>query len=147
MRYNPSGQHTERSEEPLVLSGLVTLLKGLLDVLLGVLALRDFLEGVVGDSTLKTLKLESVASGHDVVVVDDLDERLDLGALGDTVLAHAAGDLLRVTLNTSDKRVRERMSLGTLVGRLDDDDLLACKASTGDDGDTADLEDCCRRNC
>lgn len=77
-----------------------------------------------------------------MVVVDDLDERLDLGTLGDLVLAHAAGNLRRVTLNTSDNGVRERVGLGALVGRLDDDDLLACIAATGDDGDTADLEDC-----
>lgn len=70
--------HTERSEEPLVLAALVTLLEGLLDVLLGVLSLRNLLEGVVGDGTLQALELKSVASGHDVVVVDDLDERLDL---------------------------------------------------------------------
>jgi hypothetical protein len=29
-----------------------------------------------------------VPSGHHVVVVDDLDERLDLGALGNLLLAH-----------------------------------------------------------
>lgn len=135
-------QHTERSEEPLVLAGLVALLKGLLDGLLGVLTLGDLLEGVVGDNTLETLKLEGVAGGHDVVVVDDLDERLDLGALGNTVLAHAAGDLLRVTLDAGNESVREGVGLGALVDRLDDDDLLACIAATGDDGDTAGLEDC-----
>lgn len=135
-------RRTEGGEEPLVLAGVVTLLKGLLNVLLGVLALRDLLEGVVGDGTLKTLELESVTGGHDVVVVDDLDERLDLGALGDTGLSHAAGDGLRVTLNAGNDGVRERVSLGALVGRLDDDNLLACEAATGDDGDTASLEDC-----
>lgn len=76
-----------------------------------------------------------------MVVVDDLDERLDLGALGDTGLSHAAGDLLRVALNASDKSVREGVALVALVDRLDDDDLLAGKATTGDDGDTADLKD------
>lgn len=136
-------RHTERSEEPLVLAGVVTLLKGLLDVLLGVLALRDLLEGVVGDGTLETLELESVAGGHDVVVVDDLDERLDLGALGNAGLSHAAGDGLGVALNAGNEGVREGVGLGALVDRLDDDDLLACVAATGDDGDTASLEDCC----
>ena len=77
-----------------------------------------------------------------MVVVDDLDERLDLGALGDTLLAHATGDLLGVALDTGDERVREGVSLGALVDGLNDDDLLACIAATGDDGDTADLEDC-----
>lgn len=137
-----SEQHTERSEEPLVLAGVVTLLKGLLDVLLGVLTLGNLLEGVVGDGVLEALELESVAGGHDVVVVDDLDERLDLGSLGDTGLSHAAGDGLRVALNAGDESVRERVGLGALVDRLDDDDLLACVAATGNDGDTANLEDC-----
>jgi hypothetical protein len=69
--------------------------------------LRNLLEGVVGDGTLQALELKSVASGHDVVVVDDLDERLDLW----------------VTLNAGDKGVREGVGLGALVNGLDDDDL------------------------
>jgi len=49
--------------------------------------------------------------------------------------------LLRVTLNTGDKGVRERVGLGALVNGLDDDDLLACISATADDGNTADLKD------
>ena len=73
-----SVKRTERRKEPPVLSALVSLLKCLLDVLLGILSLRNFLESVVGDGTLETFQLECVTGRHDVVVVDDLDERLDL---------------------------------------------------------------------
>jgi len=47
----------------------------------------------------------NIPSGHEVVVVDDLHERLDLGALGNALLAHAAGDLEGVALDASNDSV------------------------------------------
>lgn len=91
--------------------------------------MRNLLEGVVGDGTLEALELKSVAGRHDVVVVDDLDERLDLGALGLAGLGHAAGHLLRVALNAGDEGVREGVRLGALVDGLDDDDLRRDRVS------------------
>lgn len=116
-------KRTQRSEEPTVLAAGVAVLEGLLDVLLGVLTLGDLLEGVVGDGTLETLELESVTGGHQVVVVDDLDEGLDAAALLDGLLTHAAGDLEGVALDTGDDGVREGVRLGASVVRLDNDDL------------------------
>lgn len=114
---------TQRSEEPAVLATSVAVLEGLLDVLLGVLALRDFLESIGGDGTLQTLKLKGVTGGHQVVVVDDLDERLDLAAAVDQLLTHAAGNLLGVALDTGDDGEGEGVSLRARVLRLDNDDL------------------------
>lgn len=116
-------QLTQRSEEPSVLAAGVSVLQSLLDGLLGVLALRDLLEGVLGDNTLEALELESVASGHQVVVVDDLDEGLDAAALLNLLLSHAAGDLQGVALDTGNESVGEGVRLGTSVVGLDDDDL------------------------
>lgn len=117
---------TEWSEEPAVLAGGVTLLKGLLDGLLGVLTLGNLLEGLGRDNTLKTLKLESVACWHQVVVVDHLDEWLDLGALGLAGLGHAAGDLGWVTLNTSDHGVWVWVRLVSGILWLNNDNLQVC---------------------
>lgn len=114
---------TEWGEEPAVLAGGVTLLKGLLDGLLGVLTLGNLLEGLGRDRSLKTLKLESVAGWHQVVVVDHLDEWLDLGALGLAGLAHAAGDLGWVTLNTSDNGVWVWVRLVSGILWLNNDNL------------------------
>lgn len=116
-------KHTQRGEEPAVLARGVTLLQGLLDSLLGVLALGDLLESVGGDGALEALKLEGVAGGHQVVVVDDLDEGLDLGALLLTGLGHAAGDLGGVALDAGDDSVAEGVGLVAVVNGLDDDDL------------------------
>lgn len=113
----------ERGEEPLVLARRVLLLEDLLDLLLGVLALRRLLESVLGDGALEALELESVTGGHEVVVRDDLDKRLDLGALGDLLGPHALGHLLRVSLNTGSDNVRERLVLGAVIELLDDDNL------------------------
>lgn len=120
-------KRTQRSEEPTVLAAGVAVLKGLLDVLLGVLAGGNLLEGLGGDGTLKTLELKGVASGHQVVVVDDLDEGLDAAALLDGLLTHAAGDLEGVALDTGDDGVREGVRLGASVVRLDNDDLSFAK--------------------
>lgn len=126
--------HTERSEEPSVLAARVTLLQCLLHSLLGLLTLSDLGESLVGHNTLQTLQFERVTGGHQVVVVDDLDEWLHLAALCLAGLGHAAGDLLRVSLDAGDEGVREGVGLATVVLRLDDDNLLSCVASTGDDG-------------
>ena len=50
-----------------------------------------------------------------MVVVDNLDERLDLGALGDLLLTHGAGNLERVTLDTGDDSITVGSILGTFV--------------------------------
>lgn len=121
--------HTQRREEPSVLAARVTLLQNLLHRLLGVLTLGDLLEGVVGDDALEALKLKSVASGHQVVVVDKLDEGLDLVALLLAGLGHAAGDLRRVALDSGDEGVAEGVSLVAGVDRLDDDDLKINRTS------------------
>lgn len=115
--------HTQRSEEPPVLAAGVSVLKRLLDGLLGVLTLGNLLEGLGGNGALEALELESVTGGHQVVVVDNLDERLDAAALLDSLLPHTTGDLQWVALNTSDDGVGEGLGLGTGVVRLDNDDL------------------------
>lgn len=58
-----------------------------------------------------------------MVLVDDLDERLDLAAAVDKLLTHAAGNLGGVALDTGNNGVGEGVSLGASVLRLDDDDL------------------------
>lgn len=125
-------RRTQRGEEPSVLAAGVALLQHLLDVLLGILPLCNLLEGVVCDGTLETLKLQSVTGGHQVVVVDDLDEGLDLGALLLAGLGHAAGDLGRVALDTGNDGVAVRVRLVTRVDGLDDDNLNQRKATVSE---------------
>lgn len=84
---------SQGSEEPSVLSTLVSLLQRLLHVLLGVFSLADLLESIVRDDVLQAFEFEGISGGHDVVVVDHLDEWLDLGSLLNSLLSHASGDL------------------------------------------------------
>ena len=133
-RRSRNGERTQGGEEPSVLSAGVSLLEDLLDVLLRILTLADLLEGIVGDGALEALELEGVTGGHQVVVVDDLDEGLDLAALGLAGLGHAAGDLKGVALDAGDDGVRERVRLGAVVDGEEEDDLLACVAAAGNDG-------------
>ena len=58
---------------------------------------------------------ENLPSGHHVVVVDDLNERLDLGALGDLLLTHGLGDLERSAFDTSDNSITVGSVFGTFV--------------------------------
>ena len=65
-----------------------------------------------------------------MVVVDDLDEGLNAAALLDQFLAHAAGDLSRVALDSGDDGVGEGVRFGAIVVRLDNDDLYGAEASS-----------------
>ena len=99
MEWNNRKSHTQRREEPSVLSTRVSLLEDLLDVLLSILALADLLKCLARNNALETFKLEGVSSRHQVVVVDGLDERLDLRSLLLSRLGHASGDLGWVALD------------------------------------------------
>lgn len=88
-----SNLESQRSEEPSVLSALISFFQRLLYVLLCILPLGDLLESVVRDDVLQTFEFECVSGGHDVVVVYHLNEWLDLGSLLDLLLSHPSGDL------------------------------------------------------
>lgn len=64
-----------------------------------------------------------------MVVVDDLNERLDLGALLLAGLGHAAGNLGGVTLDAGDKGVAVGVRLVASVDRLDDHDLYVRRST------------------
>lgn len=85
--------------------------------------MADLLEGLAGQGALEALELECVTGGHQVVVVDGLDEGLDLGALLLAGLGHPAGDLGGVSLNASDQGVTVGVGLVAGVDRLNDDNL------------------------
>ena len=116
-------QRTQGSEEPSVLSRRVSLLQCLLNSLLRVLPLGNLLESICGNNTLQSLQLKCVTCWHQVVVVDDLDKRLNLGALGLSGLRHALGDLRWIAVDTSNQCVRVRVRLVSGVLRLNDHDL------------------------
>jgi hypothetical protein len=69
-----------------------------------------------------------------VVVVDDLDEWLDLAALGLAGFGHAAGDLEWVALDAGYDGMGERVRFAAVVDGEEEDDFLSCVASAGDDG-------------
>lgn len=51
---------------------------------------------------------EHQPSGHQVVVVEHLDEGLDLGPLGDLLLAHGSGHLAGIAVDARDQSVAVR---------------------------------------
>lgn len=120
-------------EEPLVLTGLVLFFQSLLDNLLGFLFLRWLNQRVWGDSSLERLNVQGVSGWHQVVVVNQLDEWLDGDSLGNLLSAVSSGDLQWSLLNTNDNGVWESVGLGTVIVRLDDDDLLTSETTTGND--------------
>lgn len=54
--------------------------------------------------------------GHEVVVVENFDESLDLGSLGDLLLAHGGGHLTGVAVDACDQSV----AVGTVGGAIVD---------------------------
>lgn len=57
----------------------------------------------------------SLPSRHHVIVVDNLDERLNTTTLGDLLLAHSTSHLQRSTFDTSDNCITIRSILGTFI--------------------------------
>lgn len=125
---------TQLLEEPLVLAflvggfkldtGLETVcfsLGGILKILSGQLFEGDFAGGVT--------------SGHQVVVVQYLQERLDLGLLLQLGLAHGFGYLAGISVDTSNQSMTEWLVWGTIIDGLDYDSLAAGVTSTKDDYD------------
>lgn len=78
---------------PPVGTSSVSFLQVLLDGLLGFLSLSGLLEGLGGNGSLQAFEFQSVSGRKQVGVVDDLDERLDLGSLGDSLGTHRLVDL------------------------------------------------------
>ena len=56
--------------------------------------------------------------GHQVVVVVHLDKRLDLGPLGDLLLAHGGSHLTGVAVNAGDQSVAVGSVSGTIIDVL-----------------------------
>ena len=125
---------TQRCKEPPILPTQIPLLQRLLHRLLRLFPLAHLAESIIRYHALQTLQFEGVPRGHQVVVVDDFDEGLDLAALGLAGFRHSAGDLQRGAFDAGDECVWERVLLAAIVLRLDDDDFLACVAAAADDG-------------
>ena len=58
-----------------------------------------------------------------MIVIDDLDKRLDFAASLLPLFRHAAGHLCRIAFDASDESVRESMSLGACIKCVYYDDL------------------------
>lgn len=138
----------EPLEEPLVSGGLLLILKILLvDVTLLEHLLKVLLHGngislhVVLLDHLLQIHVNTVASGHEVGVVHVLEERLDLGALGDLGLGHGLGNLPRGTVDTRNKGVAELLVSRSIVEGADNNGLLSSETSIEDKDNLSRLDD------
>lgn len=97
---NNNNLETQLLEEPLVLTSLVLFFEGLTNGLLDFFLGSSVLDGFNSDR--REFNVQSVTSGHDVVVVNDLDEGLNLGTTSDTLSTHRLGDLEGSLFDTDD---------------------------------------------
>lgn len=109
--------HPRLRTPPVGTSG-VSLLQVLLDGLLGLLSLSGLLEGLGRGGSLQALEFEGVSGRKQVGVVDNLDERLNLGSLGDSLGTHrlvdlqgVPGDLPSVPFRRDPKAMRTDFSI------------------------------------
>lgn len=118
----------ERGKHKLLLEDSADLLLGLSTGGLG--------EGLGGDDVLE-VNLELVTGGHDVAVVDGLDERLDPHAVGNLlgVSGDSTGNLAGGLGDTDDDSVGELTGLRSLIVGLHDDSLGSGMATVEDDDD------------
>ena len=76
-----------------------------------------------------------------MVVVHSLDERLDLGPLCNTLLAHTVCNFQRVLFNSRNNCVTIRPRAGSLIKVLDNDGFFTGKATREDQHDLTTLEE------
>merc|ERR1712018_978812 len=92
-----------------------------------------FLHGVLKDFLVQLVLVESdvnaVASGHQVIIVDNLEERLNLAPLLNLLLGHTLGHQTWIPIDTGDECVSEGFVGGPIVVRFDNDGFAAGKAS------------------
>merc|ERR1719158_649219 len=110
-------------EEPPVLSALVTVLELGPHHIPCLFLLHGVLQQFLVEVGLVETDVHGVASRHHVVVVDDLQERLNLGPLLDLLFGHLLGDLAGILVNPGHQSVAERFVASSLVGRFHDDCL------------------------
>ena len=100
---------SELLEEPLVLAGLVALLKLRSHLESGLLLLHGIFKSFLVKVGLVKANVHSVPGGHHVVIVDNLQEGLDFAAELDLSFGHALGHLAWVTVDAGDQSVAERL--------------------------------------
>jgi len=87
------------------------------------------------------IKKRDKPGGHEVGVVDGLDEGLDLGALGNLPPGHGTGDLKGLPVDSGDDGVRVRAAGGALIEVPHNDGLVACKPAAEDDDNLSGLDE------
>merc|ERR1719158_2388537 len=92
-------------EEPPVLAALVTLLELGPHHVPCLFLLHGVLQQFLVEVGLVETDVHGVASRHHVVVVDDLQERLNLGPLLDLLFGHLLGDLAGILVNPGHQSV------------------------------------------
>lgn len=120
-------------------AGLERLLESLAGVLAGVKPLHSSGVDVLLD--VHDVVGHGVAGGHDVVVVDELDEGLHARTLEDLLLAHALGDGQGSLVNASDEAMAKAALRSSLIELLDDDGLATGVAASKDDHDLSGLDE------
>merc|ERR1712156_1289768 len=91
------------------------------------------LHGIFEDFLVQLIFVKSnvyaVTSGHQMVIVDDLEERLDLGLLLDLLLGHAFCHNPWVPINTSDQSMAKGFIRSAFIIGLDNDCLATSKSA------------------
>ena len=119
-------------EKPFVLPCLVSLLKLDLGLPPG-LALQSWVpEHILVDNSLVQGDIHRVPCGHEVVVVINFHKGLDLGSLGDLLLAHGSCHFPGIAVNSSHQGMAVRAVRGAIVNVLHDDGFASGVASGQD---------------
>jgi hypothetical protein len=81
-------------------------------------------------------------SGHNVVVVDDFNERLDARSLSNAFLTHRLCNLQRILFDTSDNGVGVFALFSTIIKVLDDDGFLTGVSAVQNDNNFTSYDVC-----
>lgn len=90
---------------------------------------------ILGRQLIESDFAGGVTGGHQVIVVQYLQERLDLGLLLQLGLAHGLGNLAGVSVDTGYESMTEWLVRSAIIDGLDNDSLAAGVTSTKDNYD------------
>lgn len=81
-------------------------------------------EDILVDNSFVQRNIHRVSGGHEVVVVEHLDESLDLGPLGNLLLAHCCGYLTGIAVDACDQSVAVRTVCCAIINVLQKDNII-----------------------
>merc|ERR1712157_173046 len=128
---------SEFLEKPFVFSGLISFFKLGLDMCFRSFSFSHIFNRFLVNKFLVQVKVNRVASWHDMIVVDNFNKWFHLVSFSDLLFTHRFGDFSWVTIDASNKSMSVKAFLSTFIGFFDNYCLFTSVFTGGEDNNTS----------